>query len=201
MDGQKRSLFRNPWRFSFLLLAGFLVVLLLVLLYMWYAITSGGSSGQPPDRPPVANSSGVPVEASITLDGINQYLAMQLANRETPIEKAQLSLGAGLVRTDADLQFFGRQMSLSMWMRPQVLENGDLTLVAEDAKVGGYSIPLKTLFAVLEGLPWPPWVHVESEKYTLQVALSEREVDKYSYRLKKIDWGGEKIQLEILLRK
>ncbi|ARU59774.1 hypothetical protein CBW65_00950 [Tumebacillus avium] len=199
MSTIKKSFLQNPWRFSFFLLAGFLLILLALLLYVWFDITSSGSSSSLP-APTATQGAAVPIEANVSADAINSYLAMQLAKKESPISKAELSLERGLVRTDTSLEFFGRQMELSMWMRPQVQEDGDLTLVAEDAKVGGYSIPLKTLFAVLEGLPWPPWVHVESEQYTLQVAFSERPGDKYSYRIKKIDWGGEKIQLEILIR-
>ncbi|TCP53809.1 uncharacterized protein YpmS [Tumebacillus sp. BK434] len=199
MSTIKSSFLRNPWRFSFFLLAGFLLILLALLLYLWFDITSSGpSTGLP--APTETQAAGVPVEANVTVDAINQFLAMQLAKKETPISKAELSLEKGLVRTDTSLSFFGRQMDLAMWMRPQVQKDGDLTLVAEDAKVGGYSIPLKTLFAVLEGMPWPPWVHVESEQHTLGVAFSERPSEKYSYRIKKIDWGGEKIQLEILIR-
>ncbi|WP_157729397.1 DUF2140 family protein [Tumebacillus algifaecis] len=200
MSTLKRTLFGNPWRFSFFLLAGFLILLLAFLLYIWFDLTSARPSPSASLPSSQVNTAGVPIEANVSIDSINQYLAMQLAKQETPLQHANLALEKGTVRTDTALFFFGRQMNLSMWMRPQVQQNGDLTLVAEDAKVGNYSIPLKTLFAVLEGLPWPPWVHVESEQYTLQFALSERPSDKYSYRIKKIDWGGERIQLEVLLR-
>jgi uncharacterized protein YpmS len=91
-------------------------------------------------------------------------------------------------------------MDMTVWMRPQVLPSGDVRMVAEEAKMGTWAIPLKTLFAVLEGLPWPPWVHVHSEQHTLDFNLSERTTQNGThYKIKKIDWVKQDIQLQVLL--
>ena len=121
---------------------------------------------------------------------------MQLQKKETPVKDAQILFEKQRIRTDTALVFFGRTMNLSMWMKPTILKNGDLRLVAEDVQVGAYPVPLKTLFAVLEGVPWPPWVHVQSEQYTLEFRFTERP-DENRVLVKNIDWAKERIQMEI----
>jgi len=189
----KAGLFANPWRFAFLTLLAAVVVVALLLYSWWVSITT------PPEsipQPAASAGNGVPIEATVPLKSINRYVDLQLRQKETPVKDAEITFENQRIRTDISIVFFGRAMKLTMWMKPNVLENGDLRLVAEDVAVGGYDVPLKTLFAVLEGVPWPPWVHVQSEQYTLDFRLSEREGDN-RVLIKRIDWTNKLIQMEI----
>ncbi|HEU4965197.1 MAG TPA: DUF2140 family protein [Bacilli bacterium] len=171
---------------------------MIAITAIWFNITEPHpapvSVSQPSAKP-------VAIEATVGQEAINQYVAMQLAGKQTPVERARFVLEDGRVRTDTSLVFFGRAMSLSMWMRPEVQADGDLRLYAEEAKMGDWPLPLKTLFAVLEGLPWPPWVHVQSEQRTLDFNLSERATDTYAYGIRDIDWQRKEIHLDIRLAK
>lgn len=189
----KAGLFEKPWRTAFFVLL-LLVFIALFSLYSWWASITTPHTSEP--MAPPAAGQGVPVEATVPLDSINRFVDMQLKSKDTPVKDAQIRFEKQRIRTDTALVFFGRAMNLTMWMKPTILKNGDLSLVAEDVQVGNYPVPLKTLFAVLEGVPWPPWVHVQSEQYTLEFRLSERP-DANRVLIKSIDWVKERIQVEI----
>lgn len=191
---------RNPWQLAFLILATLVVIALVVLYAVWLSITSPADTpaGQP--SPSVRQEQGgVPIEANVSLAAINRYVDMQLTNKEMPLKDAQVTFEDKRVRINTALYFFGRMMNVDLWTRPEVQKNGDLRLVAEEAKMGNWPIPLKTLFAVLEGLPWPPWVQTHSEQYTLDFKLSERGKNGYTYRIQSIDWEKQSIKLNIEL--
>lgn len=189
----KAGLFANPWRSAFLTLLLLVIIAMFLLCSWWVSITTPRDSVPQPATPA---GNGVPIQATVPLQSINRFVDMQLQKKETPVKEAEIKFERQRIRTDIAIVFFGRAMNLSMWMKPTVLENGDLRLIAEDVAVGGYDVPLKTLFAVLEGVPWPPWVHLQSEQYTLDFKLSERP-DENRVLIKRIDWTNKLIQMEI----
>lgn len=191
-------MFSDRWRVAFLALALLVIIALLALWGVWASVTTPAPR-QPVTPPPSSES--VPVEANVSLDAINRYVAMQLTKKETPVQKATFALERQQLRADASLYFFGRAANLTVWMKPEIRPNGDLRLVAQDVEMGNFPLPLKTLFAVLEGMPWPPWVHVLSEQYTLDLKFSEQASQDFRYQIKKIDWAQERIQVEIDLMK
>lgn len=193
-----KSVFSDRWRVAFLALALLVLIALLALWGAWVSLTH--PAPRVPVTPP-ASAESVPVEASVSLDAINRYVAMQVTKKETPVQKATFALEKQMLRADASLYFFGRAANLAIWMKPEIQPNGDLRLVAQDVEMGHFSLPLKTLFAVLEGMPWPPWVHVLSEQYTIDLKFSEQTSQDFRYQIKKIDWAQERIQLEIDLMK
>lgn len=192
-------LLANPWRLAFFILLTLVLAVLIALTAVWFNITAPQNAPAAVDR---QQDHPVAIQAIVGQEAINQYVAMQLAGKNTPVEKARITFDDGLVRTDTSLVFFGRSMNLSMWMRPDVQPNGDLRLTAEEARMGDWPIPMKTLFAVLEGLPWPPWVQVQSEQHLIDFNLSRRDAGgSYNYGIRDIDWQGKKVELEIRLGK
>jgi uncharacterized protein YpmS len=184
------------------LLLATLVVVALILLYgfwVWITRPADTPAAQPSPSTQQQQQGAVPIEANVSLAAINRYVDMQLTNKEVPLKDAQIKFEDKRVRINTALYFFGRMMNVDLWMRPEVQKNGDLRLIAEEAKMGSWPIPLKTLFAVLEGLPWPPWVQTHSEQYTLDFKLSERDTKGYTYRIQSIDWEKQSIRLIIEL--
>lgn len=173
------------------------------MLYgFWLSITTSPArtpAGRPSPSAGQQTQGAVPIEANLSLAAINRYIDMQLTNKEMPLKGARVTFEDKRVRINTALYFFGRMMNVDLWARPEVQQNGDLRLVAEEAKMGNWPIPLKTLFAVLEGLPWPPWVHTHSEQYTVDFNLSERDTKGYMYRIQSIDWQNQSIRLNIEL--
>jgi uncharacterized protein YpmS len=188
----------NPWRTAFWVLAGALLAALLLLGYFWFSLTSSPAKTTAPTKS-ASEGAGIPIEARIPLQSINQFVDRQLQNKETPLQAVELSFEQKLLRVDSQLTFFGRVMDMRIWMRPQLQENGDVRLVAEESKIGNWSIPLKTLFGVLESLPWPGWVHIQPEQHLLDVKLSEKDSSGARYRVTSIDADKGEIQLQILL--
>ncbi|MGZ4112201.1 MAG: DUF2140 family protein [Tumebacillaceae bacterium] len=190
---------QNPWRLAFWVLFLGVVAVMITVTSIWMKVTHPRESA--PSQTNVYEQ-GVPIDASVSLAAINQFVDMQLADKQTPVQDAEVLFESEQqrVRINTSLTFFGRVMDMAVWMKPQVLPNGDVQMVAEEAKMGNWPIPLKTLFAVLEGLPWPPWVHVHSEQHTLDFNLSERPTQNGThYKIKKIDWAKQMIQVQVLL--
>ncbi|MBL0386164.1 DUF2140 family protein [Tumebacillus sp. ITR2] len=190
---------KNPWRTAFWVLAGLVIVAVLLLGYFWFSITSPSQQVVSGSKGAGVQASGIPIEATVPLDSINQFVDRQLQEKETPLKGVKLAFEQKLMRVDSQLTFFGRVMDMRIWMRPEVQTNGDVRLVAEDSKIGDWSIPLKTLFGVLEGLPWPQWVHIQPEQHLLDVKLSEKGGDGPTYRVTNIDTVNGKIKMLILL--
>ncbi|KEO83053.1 hypothetical protein EL26_12250 [Tumebacillus flagellatus] len=181
------------------MLTALVLAVLAAAMYFWFSITSPGvseSKGLTNGPPPAG---GIPIQATVPLASINQFVDRQLQQKETPLQGVQLGFDQKLLRVDSKLTFFGRVMDIRIWMKPEVQPNGDVRLVAEESKIGDWSIPLKTLFGVLEGMPWPQWVHIQPEQHLLDVKLSEKSGGGPVYRVKNIDTSGGKIQMEILL--
>jgi uncharacterized protein YpmS len=194
-----RNWFSNRWRLAFFALLALILAAIIALIATWFSITEPKQAAPASPPPSAGTPTGMPIEANVTVESLNQFLALQLAKKETPVKDAKFAFENGRVRSNASLYFFGRTMNMTMWTKPEVLDNGDLRLVAEDVTMGSLPIPLKTLFAVLEGVPWPSWVHVQSEQRTIDFKFSERPSDTdFRYRIKKIDWPGQRIQMEIV---
>ncbi|PWK13806.1 DUF2140 family protein [Tumebacillus permanentifrigoris] len=199
MSRFRRMVGQNPWRTAFWALAGLVLVAVLLVGGLWFSVTSPTAHPAAPSAPSDADR-GIPIEATIPLQSINQFVDRQLHDKETPLQAVELSFEQKLLRVDSQLMFFGRAMDMRIWMRPELQANGDVRLVAEESKIGNWSIPLKTLFGVLEGLPWPSWVHIQPEQHLLDVKLSEKDNSGGArYRVSSIDAQKALIQLQILL--
>ena len=196
----KQVFFSNPWRVAFLVLLVLVLLAVIAALSFWLSISRPQTSADVAPQRSAVQDSGVPIEANISQAALNQYVDFQLAKKETPVRDAELSFEEKKVRLDTSLSFFGRMMDMTVWMRPEVQPNGDLRLVSEEARIGRLSIPQKTLFAVLEGLPWPPWIHTRSEQKTIDLRLSERQNEQgMTYKIDRIDWDKKSVSLDILL--
>jgi uncharacterized protein YpmS len=109
---QPRSLFRDRWRLAFFALA-LLVLLALIALWSAWVFISTPATRQP--AVPQSNNGAVQIEASVSLDSINQYIALQLSKKETPVQSAKFSFEKQRMRADISISFFGRAANLSVW--------------------------------------------------------------------------------------
>lgn len=189
---------QNPWRTAFWVLAGLVLAVLITILSIWFSITSPAPAGAPSGGTS-GSQEAIPIQATVPLKSINQFVDRQLQNKETPLQEVQLSFQEKLLRVDSKLTFFGRVMEMRILMRPQLQQNGDVRLVAEESSIGSWSIPLKTLFGVLEGLPWPAWVHIQPEQRVFDIKLSEQQTTGPHYRVQSIDTERGTVGMQVLL--
>lgn len=195
----KSGFFNNPWKFAFFVLLALVLAAVFTLVSCWLYVTHPKQSMASPAAP---ISGGVPIQAVVPMKSINQFVDLQLAGKQTPVQDAELTMEPDTqrLRMNAALTFFGRALEMVIWFKPHVLADGNLSLVAADAKMGQWPIPMKTLFAVLEGLPWPPWVHVHAEQHTIDFNITEKpSTNNTHYKIQKIDWVKQALQLQVLV--
>src|SRR5689334_5307003 len=84
----RNRMFADPWRFAFFVLAALALAAVVALVSFWLSVTEPHPKT---GSQPATGTMRVPIDASVSLNAINQYVGMQLSQKETPVQNAKIS--------------------------------------------------------------------------------------------------------------
>jgi uncharacterized protein YpmS len=134
---------------------------------------------------PQQTVSGEPANVQISIgdQAINAYLDYTLSQQP---DLSQV-LADAKVHFDSDwrlqlgVKLADRVVPVTFVLTPEVRQ-GDLLLHVNSADLGDVPVPVGLVFLLLNHLPWPAWIQVDTDHQTLILAFTKRPANPYGVR-------------------
>jgi uncharacterized protein YpmS len=171
------------WKKAFVALLS-LNLLVLVGFTMWWSMLPKANTVQQKVDKLASQDKTASVQLAIGEDAINTYLEYAISEQKD----IQGVLSYVRVHFDADWQLqvgiklYDRVVPFDIVMSPKV-QDGNLYLQVKSASMGQLPVPPSALFFVFKHLPWPNWITVDSDNYTINLLFTERPQQPYGIEI------------------
>jgi uncharacterized protein YpmS len=171
------------WKKAFVALLS-LNLLVLVGFTMWWGMLPKADTVQQKVDKLASQDKTATIQLAIGEDAINTYLEYAISEQKD----IQGVLSYVRVHFDADWQLqvgiklSNRVVPCDIVMAPRV-QNGNLYLQVKSASMGEIPVPPSALFFVFKHLPWPNWITVDPDTYTINLLFTQRPQQPYGIEI------------------
>lgn len=164
----------NYWKWAFIILVTVLLLLFIYIVIQLQAVQTGEVNTEPN----TASESEVTFEVRSEKDDLTQVVNAYL-EEETQDDFIGYSFNLeDQAVLHGEFDVFGLPVQFSLYFEPEVLDNGNLLLHAEEISLGSLNLPISfVLSQVASQVDFPDFIAVDSSEETIAVNLNEFELD------------------------
>lgn len=192
MTTKQRS---NPWKVAFISLIA-LLILGLTLGIIWINQIFSSAADESFISPVVENPIGPHFTISTTKEDANNWLQQELSEESGNYDL----LIDDNVRMETNVQAFGLNVPIQMELAPRVTEDGNLELLEESFRVGGFNLPSNQVFQLIDSnADLPSWIQVVTGEQKFHVNLRNGVSEDVDIEVISFDLENDDIELNITL--
>ncbi|WP_100371921.1 YpmS family protein [Bacillus sp. FJAT-45037] len=196
MREQKKRWF--PFKGAFLVLLGVNIVAIIAVVVMVSRLTV------PIDQEYFESSAPVDREAAFTIETskskLNGLIAKEIEKEDQGVPYV-VEIGDELIEFRSAFELFGQQIPVQMSFDPEVTDNGDIVLHAEQIFVSVFEMPADRAMQIIKDFTdMPEWVEIYPADQLAHIKVTEIDVDpSIEFRAQTINIAEDQFVFEMIL--
>ncbi len=195
-EKQKRKI--NPWKISFLVLAG---LLLGALLFFTVRVFENREVSYTPSSDTLTQSGEATFQVQLKKAQVNQVIDYYLNDFQKGSSVKYKFYLENVALLNGTFQVLGHDVEFYLYFDPYVTEEGNVLLKAKSLSIGTLSLPISDILKyVVKNYKLPKWVEPDTENNSILINLNKFEMANGMHILaNKINLVDDDIRLDVYL--